>query len=551
MKCFDCKPPLFYNEAMRKINKPDFSKLKLSVKSAIAPTIMATLIFFVTYFLFGAENSMIGPFATLSFLRYRTMRNHYECMIKNYAIFLAMAALAFIAVLNLPLCIIVNALALFWIAYILIDEYNPTNYFPAGMALIFFQISPVTTLAALGNRITALAATFILVFLFTFVLTRIKGKKNPLPDDLQQGFLNCERQLSLCRASLEGSNAGTYRETDSDGTDAETLNRLHEELCEINKKASSEIYAYNRASLFPKGKANWYCQFILFFQILNYLTLNYRAKGNLDKAEVLYRDFRRQFETVKPTADYHRLNFRLKKPDIRSFRLRFALRQVLTLTPCLAFAWFSDLPNVYWIVISVFFMMIPFTDHTMKRIRDRVTGTIAGIVICLILFSVFRSFYARVIIMILANFMIYGANGYGPTVAYITCSALAISTIDTSITSVLALRLLYTLIGAGIALIANRWIFPIRLRRQIEYLAEMIRSIRKDLTELDPSESFSNGQRRWEIDQMIIKTYLLSKRLEGMCEALPEEERNFDYHQFQKKHMNIMAEFLTRHFIRE
>ncbi len=551
MKCFDCKPPLFYNEAMRKIKKPDFSNLKLSVKSAIAPTIMATLIFFVTYFLFGAENSMIGPFATLSFLRYRTMRNHYECMIKNYAIFLAMAVLAFIAVLNLPLCIIVNALALFWIAYILIDEYNPANYFPAGMALIFFQISPVTTLAALGNRIAALAATFILVFLFTFVLTRIKGKKNPLPDDLQQGFLNCERQIALCRASLKGSDAGTYRETDSDGTDAETLSRLHEELCEINKKASSEIYAYNRASLFPKGKTNWYCQFILFFQILNYLTLNYRAKGNLDKAELLYRDFRRQFETVKPTADYHRLNFRLKKPDIRSFRLRFALRQVLTLTPCLAFAWFSDLPNVYWIVISVFFMMIPFTDHTMKRIRDRVTGTIAGIVICLILFSVFRSFYARVIIMILANFMIYGANGYGPTVAYITCSALAISTIDTSIKSVLALRLLYTLIGAGIALIANRWIFPIRLRRQIEYLSEMIRSIRKDLTELDPSESFSNGQRRWEIDQMIIKTYLLSKRLEGMCEALPEEERNFDYRQFQKKHMNIMAEFLTRHFIRE
>ncbi len=540
----------YYSDMKRLINLY-LSKLKPSVKSAIAPTIMATLIFFMTYFLFGAENSMIGPFATLSFLRFRTMRNHYECMVKNYAIFLAMAILAFFAIWNLPLCIIINALALFWIAYILIDEYNPANYFPAGMALIFFQISPVTTLSALGNRIAALIATFALVLLFTFILTKIKGNENPLPDDLRRGFENCDRQLTLCRALTSECNSDAHDRESVKETAAGDLNQLHEELCEINKKASAEIYAYNRASLFPKGKTNWYCQYILFFQILNYLTLNYKTKGNLEKAETLNRDFRYQFDTQKPTSDYHRLNFRLKKPDIRSFRLRFALRQVITLTPCLGFAFFSDLPNVYWIVISVFFMMIPFTDHTLKRVRERVTGTIAGIVICLVLFSVFRGFGTRVIIMTIANFLIYGADGYGPTVAYITCSALAISTIDTSITAVLALRLLYTLIGAAIALVANKWIFPIRLRRQIDYLAEMIRSIRDELMELDPSESFSNGLRRWEIDQMIIKTYLLSKRLEGMCEALPEDERHFDYRQFQKKHMNIMAEFLTMHFIHE
>lgn len=43
------------------------------MRSAIAPTIVATIIFFITYFFFGMENTMIGPFATLSFLRYRNM----------------------------------------------------------------------------------------------------------------------------------------------------------------------------------------------------------------------------------------------------------------------------------------------------------------------------------------------------------------------------------------------------------------------------------------------------------------------------------------------
>ncbi len=328
-------PVYCYTADMNKFTKPDYKKLIPTVKGAIAPTIMATLIFFMTYYLFGSENTMIGPFVTLSFLRYRTMRNHYECMIKNFAIFLAMAMLAFLAVMNLPLCILINALGLFWIAYILIDEYNPNNYFPAGMALIFFQIAPARTLSALGNRIAALLSTFILVFIFTFVLTRIKGKHNPLPDYLKEGFTICENQLALYKKdysaqTLVADNADIYkrtavneltgqpetiqpqiRKTDTDR--ASKSDRLHADLCDINKKASAEIYAYNRASIFPKGKTNWYCRFILFFQIFNFLTMDSDNRENLSLAEKLYQDFHYQFENVTPTADYHRLNFRLKK----------------------------------------------------------------------------------------------------------------------------------------------------------------------------------------------------------------------------------------------
>ena len=102
-------------------------KQKKLLYSAIAPTVVATIIFFITYFFFGMENTMIGPFATLSFLRYRNMCNHYECLIKNFGVYMIMAVLSFLAVINLPLCILVNALALFWLADFLIDEYNPTN----------------------------------------------------------------------------------------------------------------------------------------------------------------------------------------------------------------------------------------------------------------------------------------------------------------------------------------------------------------------------------------------------------------------------------------
>lgn len=535
---------------------------KVTVKKAVAPTIVATLIFFITYYWFGMENTMIGPFATLSFLRFRSMHNHYECMVKNFAVYIAMAVLSYLAVMNLPLCILINALALFWIADILIDEYDPTNYFPAGMALIFFQIAPVYTPEALANRILALLATFVLIFVFVFVLSKTDQNRDPLPGYLRQGFDNCQSQIHLCRlyAQSAESDAQTIQSDAQDNptinhpsaiADSDELTILHRQLCDINKKCSGEIYSYNRAALKRRSKTNWYCHFILVFQIINYLTLNFHQNDNLQKAETLYQDFRSEFETVVPLPVYRRLNFRIHRPDLRSFRLRFALRQLITVTPCLVFARASGLPNAYWLVISVFFMMIPFTDHTKQRIRQRVLGTFAGILICLILFYIFPGFPARVLIMTAANFLIYGANGYGPMVAYITCSALALQTMNSTISFVLLERLVYTLIGAVIALAANKWIFPIRIRRQMDYLMELVRSICEELTRLDEQTVPGDVRRRKAIDQRIVKSYLLTKRLESLYQTLPPEKQNMDFQNFEKEHMTFMAEYLSRYLIRE
>ena len=225
------------------------------------------------------------------------------------------------------------------------------------------------------------------------------------------------------------------------------------------------------------------------------------------------------------------------------------LRQVITVTPCLIFAWVSQLPNIYWLVISVFFMMIPFTDHTMSRVRQRVGGTLAGIVICLVLFSFFPGFPARVALMILANFLIYGANGYGPTVAYITCSALALQTLDGSLIPVLAERLIYTLTGGGIALLANYLIFPIRLKNQCAYLMEMLISIRGEITDVLARTAAGSETRRFQIDQRIIKSYLIFKRLEHMQETMPEKDRISGYREFEREHIDFMAECLSKYLL--
>ena len=543
-----------------------FLGIKHSAKGAIAPTIVAALIFLITYRFFGVENSMIAPFATLSYMRFTRLNHNLDCMFKHVMIYMIMAGLAFIACINLPLCIIVNALGLFWIAYLLIDEYQPNNYFASGMALMFFQLAPTEGLSGLGMRIGALAVSFVVIFLFV-VIPMILGfgkKKETLSDMIARGFENCKKQLAMAEADMA---AGITTPENRSERQA-----LRDTLDQINHQTSMEIYAYNRSAILPRGKTSWYCRFVLFFQVLNYLLITQDKPGHVEEARSLLEIFEEMFHTEKPKADYKKLRVRVNKPDIRNFRLRFALRLVIIVTPCIAFAYQSGFDNAYWLVISVFFMMIPYSDETGSRVKQRVTGTICGLVICFVLFTIFPGFSAHVVIMMIANFLIYSASGYGAMVSYITCSALAVQTVDIMLLPVLGERLVYTLIGAAIALLANRFVFPIRARKQMDFLEEMLGRIRYKLGLFSPEDPDADPDRivylmqpggfvkkekasrldeeciRHQVDQLIIKSYLISYRLKTLNATLPPEQQIKDLEARKHHYMIFMASLLRRQF---
>lgn len=519
------------------------NKVKTMCKAAILPTIVAALIFFLNYFCFGIENTMIAPFATLSFLRFRNMANHYACVTKNYLIFLAMTGLAFVASINLPLCILINALALFWLAYLLIDEYNPTNYFPAGMALIFFQMQPAADLFALSTRVVALTASMLIVFVFTAILASRRVSKDPIADNIRQGLAICGSQFDAC---LTG--------------DHDTLDRLHQELIAINRKIADEIYHYNRSTLRARGRINWYCRYVALFQVINYYTTQVFAvkkEGVTEEYTALrntFHRFKKQFETTTPGRDFKQLHFRNNKPSIQSFRFRFAMRLILVMTPCMAFSYVSGLENSFWLAISVFFMMIPISDYTRQRIRQRIIGTCCGIALCFVLFTIFQSFPARVVIMMLANFMIYASTSYAIMVTYITCSALAIQSMDDQVSILLLQRIFYTLAGALIAFIANMFVFQIRTRKEMIILIQRLDDVRNDMLKVTEETYPDPDERQHYTDERIIKSYLLMKRLQTYASTLSDRDRDADgtiasFAAYEKQYMEFMAAYLKENLL--
>lgn len=533
-----CSHPAYHNYRTFIVHLEKLmQKIKSMCVAAIVPTIVSALIFFLNYYCFGMDNIMIAPFATLAFLRFRNMTNHYACMGKNYLIFLAMTGLAFVAGLNLPLCIAVNAFAFFWLAYSLIDEYNPVNYFPAGMALIFFQMKPVVDLAGLANRAIALSASMLIVFLFIAILASRNKSKDPIADNIRQGLANCQEQLTA------------YREHDITKLDV-----LHQELRTINGRITDEIYHYNRSTMRATGRINWYCRYVALFQVINYSTSQAFDEDGYRTIADIFQRFLRQFETVKPTADYKQLHFRNNKPSRQSFRFRFAMRLVIVMTPCMAFASIVDLENSFWLVISVFFMMIPISDNTKNRVKQRVVGTCAGIVICFVLFSIITQFPGRAALMLLSNFMIYASTSYAMMVTYITCSALALQTIDAAISIVLLQRLLYTLAGAVIAVLANKFIFQIRTRREMLILIERLDDIQNQLVNVSEETYPDPDKRQHYTDELVIKAYMLMKRLQAYNATLPHREKeNPDapdsFAVYEKKYMGFMAAYLKDHLL--
>ena len=486
-------------------------------RSAIAPTLVVTFIFLTTYFVFGMENTMIGPFATLSFLRFKDISRPYSCMAKTFMIYIVMALAAYCAVINLPLCILINGIVLFWICAILIDEYQMNNYFPAGMALIFFQISPIYTPISLLKRIGALSAAFFIIFIFLFVLNQRK-EESALEVLAREGQHNCY----LLYKAVEEDNQ-------------QEISKLNQLICAGNQRMSRIIYESNRSTIANYSSVNTYCRYVGLFETFVYEALR---EATYDQRLKNLSELLESLAYVKSTEspDPYKLSFRDGKFDYRLVRIRFGLRQVCITMPTLVFAYVSGWENAYWLTISVFFMLIPFAENTRARVKQRVLGTLRGILFCMFLFYIFRGFTERAVIMTIFNFLIYTSNEYTSTVSYITCSALSLNAMSSGVTIMLIQRIAYTLIGAGITLVANKYVFPTKQKIAVEVIKDKLDELTNSLKNDIPTISDSK-YRLHRVNECIIKAYMLGM---SMTNYTSEEEAKEYLHNYLLDMFNII-----------
>lgn len=167
---------------------------------------------------------------------------------------------------------------------------------------------------------------------------------------------------------------------------------------------------------------------------------------------------------------------------------------------------------------------------------------------CLAAFALCRGFWPRVCLMTVANYFIYASGSYTSMVMCITCSALALNFGSDSYMVMLLQRLAYTLIGAAAALAGNMWVFRIRAWRQCQYVMELLEELSKRLASI---QSLHREARIHAMNQLVVKSYLLSSRMEEFNQTAVKEYQRKDVEQFIREHMQKVGRQMLDNYMGE
>ena len=171
-----------------------------------------------------------------------------------------------------------------------------------------------------------------------------------------------------------------------------------------------------------------------------------------------------------------------------SVLFRHAIRLSLVLLMGYVFIQWTGLNHGYWILMTVLFVSQPNFNATKRRLKLRISGTLAGVLIGLPVLYFIPSVEGQLIILIIAGVLFFELRSrqYAQATAFITLLALISFNLDGSGFDAAVPRIVDTIFGCLFAWIGVSFIWPdwkfrrlprminSALSSQCEYLAEVI-----------------------------------------------------------------------------
>jgi len=506
------------------------------------------------------ENVIIAPFMTLFFLRLQKDEFVASTVLKSTFIYIGIALLAYVGMLNIYLCAVINFITPFIIIYLFLDEFDPTNQIPHVLAFSFFQMIPVE-IKDLPIRIGAIVGACIITYcmvLVTRMMTKT-GSNHTLQKLTLQGI-----QEMICQL---------------DAVIQKNYDRVSEHqiiLFNISRDLSKYIYGAHDTLVFNRSNSQHYFPFIIIFQHMNHLiddicknpkqltqdTLLYLEKlknilsdtykltqinameqvavklieladeTEIEQVDINYNlvyllnymstalmdlPYKRQVCSFKSLCSQSHIWYYLKSNfNIHSFRMRFALRLSIAVCPITTLVYFFNLPKGFWISMTVMVVILPYWENTLRKIIDRVIGTLVGVTLFAILYYLFPNSIEQMIIMVIVNYFIYMTRRYMFTVIFLTCSSLSINVAVLGADHLFTLRIIYTLGAALIAVIVSFFVLPTNHATELKNMMCRLLDIDDRLLDL-LQQLFQNTGRQQNKRDMVLTSYLVSERIENHC----------------------------------
>ncbi len=163
------------------------------------------------------------------------------------------------------------------------------------------------------------------------------------------------------------------------------------------------------------------------------------------------------------TLQEYRWNVLTQNISLKSKMFRHSLRLTIAIVFTFLLGYTLDIQNAYWIMLTVIVIMRPNYGLTKERSKDRVIGTIIGAIIafCIVLLTQNEIVYGVLaFISLVLSFSLIQQN-YKSAAVFVTISIIFLySLINPNAFEVIQYRLLDTIIGGVIAVVANYIILP-------------------------------------------------------------------------------------------
>lgn len=198
------------------------------------------------------------------------------------------------------------------------------------------------------------------------------------------------------------------------------------------------------------------------------------------------------------------------KPN--TIRFKFAMRTAITLTFALFVGEMLGLYKVIWAIITIMSIIQPYYEDTIKRTKDRIRGNIVAILFVGIVINIVNTRGFTIAILVFSVYMLYGYKEYHKISLFSSIASISLSSLGHNINELIFYRIVYVLFGVLIIIIANRVLFPYRIKDGISQL--MIKIMRLNNILIKNSFGYVKGENNAHgIRDILLHITLLSQKL--------------------------------------
>ena len=198
--------------------------------------------------------------------------------------------------------------------------------------------------------------------------------------------------------------------------------------------------------------------------------------------------------------------------NVNSIRFKFAIRMSITLTIALLVGEFLGFYKIIWAIITIMSIMQPYYEDTITKARDRIKGNILAILITGIIINMVDNKFITILILICSLYLLYGFKEYYKISLFAAVASICVSSLTENINVLIFLRIIYVIDGVILVLVANKVIFPYRLKDGVRQLVKKIKLYNKYVIE-DSRDYLNNNENINNIRDVIIHLMLLMQKL--------------------------------------